>query len=146
MAAMTQRILAVTARWHADQPDGLAVTLYFETQKLGDHFARQLTVALRGLDRRVDWTPGDAFASLRDIARVPEAERDDKLRRRAVGILAWLQQRGQVAIDANNGVEWHETRGAVEEPTVLAMAPPASGKTRKKSAKPRKPRKSRKKA
>lgn len=118
MAAMTRPILGVTARWRGDQPDGFAVTVAFETPDLGDHFARQLLVAFEGLDRDARWSLEVAVGHLRDVGRLPEDMRHETIRRRAVGIVAWLEERGYLVVDQHNGVVWSR---AEEPPQAPAM-------------------------
>lgn len=147
MAAMTRPILEVTARWREDQPDGFAVTVSFETPALGEHFARQLVVAFEGLDRNARWSPKVAAGHLRDVAAMPESSRDETIRRRAVGIVAWLQERGHLEADEHNGVAWHRIGQAPPAPEVQPAeplprppsAPPTepSLKAAKKAARPR---------
>ena len=117
---MTRPILEVTARWREDQPGGFAVNVTFDTPKLGEHFAKQLLVAIEGLDRDMRWSPDVALRHLTDVGRMPEGSRDDKIRRRAVGIVAWLQERGHLVADEHNGVAWHSIGETVE---VTAVTP-----------------------
>ena len=119
---MTWPILGVTARWREDQPDGFAVTVSFETPDMGEHFARQLTVAIQGLDRDERWSPQIAFRHLRDVGRMSEARRSETIRRRAVGIVAWLQERGHLIADAHNGVAWQRRNHVPEVPAALALS------------------------
>jgi hypothetical protein len=144
MTAMTRPILEVTARWHEDQPDGFAVTVSFETSALGEHFAKQLLVAFEGLDSNARWSQEVALGHLRNVAATPESSRDETIRRRAVGIVAWLQERGHLAADEHNGVAWHQIGQAPPAPEMHpvepAREPPPtepSLKAAKKSARPR---------
>lgn len=146
---MTRPILEVTARWREDQPEGFAVTVSFETPDVGEHFAKQLLVAFEGLDRNARWSPQVAVGHLRDVGRMPESSRDETIRRRAVGIVAWLQERGHLAADEHNGVAWHRIGQAPpapesqpvepQPPPRPASAPPTepSPKAAKKAARPR---------
>jgi hypothetical protein len=140
MVAMTRPILEVTARWREDQPGGFAVNLTFDTPKLGEHFAKQLVVAFEGLDRDRRWSADVAVEHLRDVGRIPEASRDETIRRRAVGIVAWLQERGHLVADEHNGVAWHRIGEAAEVTVVTRRsAPPTEPtlKVAKKAARPR---------
>jgi hypothetical protein len=120
MGAMTRPILEVTARWREDQPGGFAVNVTFDTPKLGEHFAKQLLLAIEGLDRDRRWSPDVAIKHLSDVGRMPEGSRDEIIRRRAVGIVAWLQERGHLVADEYNGVAWHRA-GETPEATVQAV-------------------------
>jgi hypothetical protein len=122
MGAMTRPILEVTARWREDQPGGFAVNVTFDTPKVGEHFARQLLVAIEGLDRDKRWSPDVAIEHLSDVGRMPEKSRDETIRRRAVGIVAWLQERGHLIADEHNGVAWHRI-GETAEVTTLTPRP-----------------------
>lgn len=122
MAAMTRPLLEVTARWREDQPDGFAVTLSFDSHALGEHFAKQLVVAFEGLDRDSHWSADIALRHLRDVGRMRDEERNETIRRRAVGIVAWLQERGHIAADQHNGVAWHQV-GLGSQPPAPAPAP-----------------------
>jgi hypothetical protein len=127
MGAMTPPILEVTARWREDQPGGFAVNVTFDTPKLGEHFAKQLLVAIEGLDRNERWSPDVALRHLDDVGRMSEASRDERIRRRAVGIVAWLQERGHLVADEHNGVAWHRIGETAEVTSVTARprsAPP----------------------
>jgi hypothetical protein len=147
MAAMTRPILEVTARWREDQPDGFAVTVSFETPDLGEHFAKQLLVAFEGLDHNARWSADVAVRHLHDVAAMPETSRDETIRRRAVGIVAWLQERGHLAADEHNGVAWHRIGLAPPAPESQPAEPPPpppsapttepSLKAAKKAARPR---------
>ncbi|HEX8789495.1 MAG TPA: hypothetical protein VF765_00985 [Polyangiaceae bacterium] len=146
---MMRPLLEVTARWREDQPDGFAVTLSFDTPSLGEHFAKQLLVAFDGLDRNARWSPEVALGHLRDVGRMPEDQRNETIRRRAVGIVAWLQERGHIAADEHNGVAWHQvglgSQPPAAPPAVVASAPPTEpvlkaakkAKPAKKAARPR---------
>jgi hypothetical protein len=123
MGAMTRPIiLEVTARWREDQPGGFAVNVTFDTPKHGEHFARQLLVAIEGLDRDRRWSPDVAMKHLNEVGRMPEKSRDETIRRRAVGIVAWLQERGHLIADEHNGVAWHRS-GETAEVTVVKPRP-----------------------
>jgi hypothetical protein len=143
MGAMTRPIiLEVTARWREDQPGGFAVNVTFDTPKHGEHFARQLLVAIEGLDRNEAWSPDVAIMHLSDVGRMPEKLRDETIRRRAVGIVAWLQERGHLIADEHNGVAWHRMGETAEVTTVTARprsAPPTEPKLEvaTKAARPR---------
>jgi len=113
-------ILEVTARWREDQPGGFAVHVTFDTPKHGEHFARQLHVAIEGLDRDRRWSPDVAIKHLRDVGKMPERSRDETIRRRAVGIVAWLQERGHLIADEHNGVAWHRIGDTTEVAAVTA--------------------------
>ena len=113
-------ILEVTARWREDQPGGFAVHVTFDTPKHGEHFARQLHVAIEGLDRDRRWSPDVAIKHLRDVGKMPEKSRDETIRRRAVGIVAWLQERGHLIADEHNGVAWHRIGDTTEVAAVTA--------------------------
>jgi hypothetical protein len=146
MAAMTRPMLEVTARWQEDLPGGFAVTVAFETSALGEQFARQLLRAFEGLDGDVRWTPAVALGHLRDVGRLPESMRHETIRRRAVGIVAWLQQRGHLVADEHNGIVWARPGEVAEAPRAprtpvppAVASPPAAegaGKPRK-AARPR---------
>ena len=135
-------MLEVTARWQEDRPDGFAVTVSFESAALGEHFASQLLVAFEGLDHDARWSPEIALRHLRDVGRMPEPDRNETIRRRAVGIVAWLQERGYIAADEHNGVAWHQV-GQAPEPSVEALpSPPPTDPTlepakKGKAARPR---------
>ncbi len=134
-------ILEVTARWREDQPGGFAVNVTFDTPKHGEHFARQLHVAIEGLDRDERWSPDVAIKHLRDVGKMPEKSRDETIRRRAVGIVAWLQERGHLIADEHNGVAWHRS-GETAEVTVTPRprsAPPTEP-THKEAMKVARPR------
>jgi hypothetical protein len=155
MAAMTRpTILEVTARWQEDQPDGFAVTVSFETPDLGEHFEKQLLVAFEGLDRNARWSPQVAVEHLRDVARMPKSSRDETIRRRAVGIVAWLQERGHLAADEHNGVAWHRIGQAPTAPEMQSAEPappapanaPATGPSLKAANKASRPRAAKKKS
>lgn len=139
---MARPLLEVTARWREDQPDGFAVTVSFETPDLGEHFERQLVVAFEGLDRDARWSPDVALRHLRDVGRMSEADRNETIRRRAVGIVAWLQERGHIAADAHNGVAWHRI-GQSQSPPAPVERPPSAPPTEptikaaKKAVRPR---------
>lgn len=137
---MTRSILEVTARWREDQPGGFAVNVTFETPKLGEHFAKQLLVAIEGLDHDKRWSPDVALRHLSDVGRMPETSRDETIRRRAVGIVAWLQERGHLVADEHNGVAWHRlgqtSEVIVEAPRIQALSEPTL-KAAKKSVRPR---------
>jgi hypothetical protein len=131
MGAMTRPIiLEVTARWREDQPGGFAVNVTFDTPKHGEHFARQLVLAIEGLDRDRRWSPDVAIEHLNHVGRMPERSRDETIRRRAVGIVAWLQERGHLIADEHNGVAWHRIGDTAEVTAVTPRprsAPPRSG-------------------
>ncbi len=141
---MTRPLLEVTARWREDQPDGFAVTLSFDSQALGEHFAKQLVVAFEGLDRDARWSADVALRHLRDVGRMRDEERNETIRRRAVGIVAWLQERGHIAADQHNGVAWHQvgqgSQPPAPPPAPAANAPPTEPilKATKKAKAPRK--------
>lgn len=143
MAAMARPLLEVTARWREDRPDGFAVTVSFETPDLGEHFERQLVVAFEGLDRDVRWSPEVALRHLRDVGRMSETDRSETIRRRAVGIVAWLQERGHLAADAHNGVAWHRIGQSQAPAAPVDERPPSAPPTEptlkaaKKAARPR---------
>jgi len=134
---MTRPILEVTARWQEDQPGGFAVNVTFDTPKLGEHFAKQLVVAMEGLDRDGRWSRDEAIRHLSDVGRMPEESRDETIRRRAVGIVAWLQERGHLVADEHNGVAWHRVGQTQEVTAVATRISEPTIKVAKKAARPR---------